>query len=99
MLRLGDRTTAVEVTVTEKRTVAPKPFSDASLIAAMCGVARFVKSAAVKKILNETDGLGTPRHARRDHRDALERGQPSSARGAPSSRPRRPALSSRACPT
>ena len=59
-LRLGDAVSALDVTVTAKRTAPPKPFNDASLIAAMCGVARFVKSPAVKKILTEADGIGTP---------------------------------------
>jgi DNA topoisomerase-3 len=59
-LRLGAAVTAVDVTVTGKRTLPQKPFNDASLIAAMCGVAKFVKSPAVKKILTEADGIGTP---------------------------------------
>ena len=59
-LRLGDAATALEVTVTGKHTTPPKPFNDASLIAAMCGVARFVRDPAVKKILTEADGIGTP---------------------------------------
>src|SRR5580693_6890373 len=59
-LRLGDAVTALDVTVTDKRTAPPKSFNDASLIAAMCGVARFVRSPAVKKILTEADGIGTP---------------------------------------
>ena len=46
--------------VLHKRTSPPKPFTDASLIAAMCGVAKFVRSPAVKKILTEADGIGTP---------------------------------------
>jgi DNA topoisomerase-3 len=29
-------------------------------MAAMCGVAKFVQSAAAKKVLSETDGIGTP---------------------------------------
>ncbi len=59
-LRIGDAVSALDVTVTGKRTLPPKPFSDASLIAAMCGVARFVRDPAVKKILTEADGIGTP---------------------------------------
>jgi DNA topoisomerase III len=59
-LRLGDAVSALDVTVTGKRTAPPKPFSDASLIAAMCGVAKFVRDPAVKKILTEADGIGTP---------------------------------------
>src|SRR5580693_5513737 len=59
-LRLGDAVSALEVTAARKRTAPPKPFNDASLIAAMCGVAKFVRSPAVKKILTEADGIGTP---------------------------------------
>ena len=59
-LRLGHAVTALDVTVTGKRTLPPKPFNDASLIAAMCGVAKFVRDPAVKKILTEADGIGTP---------------------------------------
>jgi DNA topoisomerase-3 len=59
-LRLGDAVTALDVTVTGKRTLPPKAFNDASLIAAMCGVAKFVRDPAVKKILTEADGIGTP---------------------------------------
>jgi DNA topoisomerase-3 len=46
--------------VLERRTAPPRPFDDASLMGAMCGVAKFVKSAAAKKVLSETDGIGTP---------------------------------------
>lgn len=42
-----------------KQTQAPKYFTDASLLAAMTGIARYVADAEVKKILKETDGLGT----------------------------------------
>jgi DNA topoisomerase-3 len=56
----GARVTVNSVSVLDKRTSPPKPFTDASLIAAMCGVAKFVRSPAVKKILTEADGIGTP---------------------------------------
>ena len=59
-LAVGDAVTALRLTVEDKRTEAPKPFTDASLIAAMCGVAKFVRSPTVKKILTEADGIGTP---------------------------------------
>ncbi|MBE2897097.1 DNA topoisomerase III [Pasteurellaceae bacterium HPA106] len=45
--------------VVEKQTQPPKPFTDATLLAAMTGIARFVQDKALKKILRETDGLGT----------------------------------------
>ena len=56
----GDGLTAIEVTIGDKHTQPPKAFTDASLIAAMCGVARFVTNPNIKKILTETDGIGTP---------------------------------------
>ncbi|MGY0218667.1 DNA topoisomerase III [Endozoicomonadaceae bacterium StTr2] len=43
----------------EKETHPPLPFTDASLLSAMTGIARFVKEPEVRKILRETDGLGT----------------------------------------
>jgi DNA topoisomerase III len=43
----------------EKQTTAPKPFTDASLLAAMTGIARYVQNPEVRKVLKETDGLGT----------------------------------------
>ncbi len=43
----------------EKQTQPPKYFTDATLLAAMTGISRYVKDPNVKKILRETDGLGT----------------------------------------
>ncbi|WP_440903027.1 DNA topoisomerase III [Catenovulum sp. SX2] len=43
----------------EKMTSPPEHFTDATLLAAMTGISRFVKDAEIKKILKETDGLGT----------------------------------------
>lgn len=43
----------------EKITQAPAAFTDASLLSAMTNIARFVKDPNIKKILKETDGLGT----------------------------------------
>jgi len=43
----------------EKNTTPPPYFTDATLLAAMTGISRFVSSADVRKILKETDGLGT----------------------------------------
>lgn len=45
--------------VLSKQTQPPKPFTDATLLAAMTGIARYVTSSEVKKILKDTDGLGT----------------------------------------
>lgn len=43
----------------ERQTSPPKPFNDASLLAAMTGIGRYVDDKALRAILKETDGLGT----------------------------------------
>lgn len=43
----------------EKVTTPPSAFTDATLLAAMTGISRYVKQAEIKAILKETDGLGT----------------------------------------
>ncbi|WP_285315662.1 DNA topoisomerase III [Providencia rettgeri] len=45
--------------VVERQTQPPRPFTDATLLSAMTGIARFVQDKALKKVLRETDGLGT----------------------------------------
>lgn len=42
-----------------KQTSPPQSFTDASLLAAMTGISRYVSDPAIKKVLKETDGLGT----------------------------------------
>lgn len=43
----------------DKQTQPPKHFTDATLLSAMTGIARYVKDSDVRKILKDTDGLGT----------------------------------------
>jgi DNA topoisomerase-3 len=43
----------------EKNTQPPKAFTDATLLAAMTGISRYVTNLEIRKILKETDGLGT----------------------------------------
>ncbi|WP_144214001.1 DNA topoisomerase III [Shewanella donghaensis] len=43
----------------EKITQPPKHFTDATLLGAMTGINRYVTNSEVKKILKDTDGLGT----------------------------------------
>lgn len=43
----------------EKNTTPPPYFTDATLLSAMTGIARYVSSADIRKILKDTDGLGT----------------------------------------
>ncbi|WP_250658229.1 DNA topoisomerase III [Alkalimarinus coralli] len=45
--------------VLDKQTKPPAAFTDATLLAAMTGISRFVSNPEVKKILKDTDGLGT----------------------------------------
>ncbi|MDO4430316.1 MAG: DNA topoisomerase III [Lonepinella koalarum] len=45
--------------ILSKKTQPPKPFTDATLLSAMTGIARFVQDKDLKKILRDTDGLGT----------------------------------------
>lgn len=45
--------------IISKKTQLPRHFTDASLLSAMTGIARFVQDKQLKKILRETDGLGT----------------------------------------
>ena len=45
--------------VIDKNTQPPAHFTDATLLAAMSNIARFVKDSELKKVLKETDGLGT----------------------------------------
>ena len=43
----------------EKHTSPPESFTDATLLSAMTGIARFVSDPNIKKVLRDTDGLGT----------------------------------------
>ena len=43
----------------EKQTSPPEHFTDATLLGAMTGIARFVSDVSIKKVLRDTDGLGT----------------------------------------
>ena len=43
----------------EKHTSPPESFTDATLLAAMTGIARFVSDESIRKVLRDTDGLGT----------------------------------------
>jgi DNA topoisomerase III len=56
----GDPATATEVKALARKTRSPKRFDDASLMEAMIGISRFVDDPNVKRVLRETDGIGTP---------------------------------------
>ncbi|GKX59228.1 DNA topoisomerase III [Leminorella grimontii] len=55
----GDELLCENGEVVEKQTQPPRPFTDASLLSAMTGIARFVQDKELKKVLRATDGLGT----------------------------------------
>jgi DNA topoisomerase-3 len=58
-LKQGEMLHCEQGFIAEKVTIAPKAYNDASLLSAMTGIARFVQNTNIKKILKETDGLGT----------------------------------------
>ena len=58
-VQVGERGTCIDAQLSEKQTSPPKHFTDATLLAAMTGIARYVTDPEVKKVLRETDGLGT----------------------------------------
>lgn len=55
----GENVVCTDGRLDEKQTSPPKHFTDASLLAAMTGIARYVADPEIKKVLRETDGLGT----------------------------------------
>lgn len=60
LLQEGEGATIERVSVLDRQTKPPRRFTEASLIQAMTGIARYVTDPAIKKVLRETDGLGTP---------------------------------------
>ena len=58
-LNVGDLLFCHQGELIEKVTTPPPAYTDASLLAAMTGISRYVKQADIKAILKETDGLGT----------------------------------------
>jgi DNA topoisomerase-3 len=55
----GDIWFCQEANITDKKTQPPEHFTDATLLAAMTGISRFVQDDHIRKTLKETDGLGT----------------------------------------
>lgn len=55
----GDELLCEKGELMERQTQPPRPFTDATLLSAMTGIARFVQDKELKKILRATDGLGT----------------------------------------
>lgn len=59
LLREGQLLHCIQGEVLDKVTTPPDAFTDATLLAAMTGVSRFVLDKEIKAILKDTDGLGT----------------------------------------
>lgn len=58
-LTTGEYVECIDSQLLEKQTSPPKHFTEATLLAAMTGISRYVQDSEIKKILKETDGLGT----------------------------------------
>ncbi len=59
LVKKGDPVTCLDAKLIEKQTSPPAHFTDATLLGAMTGIARYVNDPAIKKVLRETDGIGT----------------------------------------
>lgn len=59
ILQKGDLVACFDSVITDKMTSPPKAFTDGSLMAALTGIARYVQDAQLRKILRDTDGIGT----------------------------------------
>ncbi len=55
----GTELVCSEGQILDKKTEPPKSFTEATLLGAMTGIARFVSDAKLRKVLKDTDGLGT----------------------------------------
>ena len=58
-VKVDDSVQCNQGNLVEKNTSPPKPFTDATILSALTGIARFVTNTDIKKALRETDGLGT----------------------------------------
>lgn len=58
-LNKGDILHCQKGELVDKNTQPPQSFTDATLLQAMTGIARYVTDTEIKKILKDTDGLGT----------------------------------------
>jgi DNA topoisomerase-3 len=58
-LEKGDELAALDARVEEKKTAPPKRFTEATLLKAMNNIHKYVADEEIKKILKETDGIGT----------------------------------------
>ncbi len=59
VINQGDTWHCHEADILNKKTTPPEHFNDATLLAAMTGISRYVQNSNIRKTLKETDGLGT----------------------------------------
>lgn len=55
----GDIINCLNGELIEKNTTPPKHFTDATILAALTGISRYVTDTHIKKLLKDNDGLGT----------------------------------------
>lgn len=58
-VKVGEPVKCIDAELSEKQTTPPQHFTDATLLSAMTGIASYVSDSSIKKILRDTDGLGT----------------------------------------
>jgi DNA topoisomerase III len=58
-LALNEPLNSLQAECVDKQTSPPKPYTDATLLAAMTGISAHVRDPQLKKVLRDTDGLGT----------------------------------------
>ncbi|MDG1121174.1 MAG: DNA topoisomerase III [Glaciecola sp.] len=58
-LVLNERVNSLQAEWFDKQTSPPKPYTDATLLAAMTGISAHISDPQLKKVLRDTDGLGT----------------------------------------
>jgi len=56
---VGQSLKSQQAEVKEKTTSPPKPYTDATLLSSMTGISAHVSNPELKKVLRDTDGLGT----------------------------------------
>ena len=71
-VKTGDSVVCTEGRLDEKQTSPPKRLRHVTLLAAMTGIARFVSDPEIKKVLRDTDGLGTEATRAVYHRTAVQ---------------------------
>jgi len=60
LLQVGEELSVQGIDLQTGKTTPPKRFTDATLIQAMEGIGKYVSDPKIKKMLSDTQGLGTP---------------------------------------